>query len=1018
MKRFTTFACLAVALTFAVSAFAVDRNIASQPTMWFGETAAKAAGHTVDLLGPGGSGAPYRGDFETAVARPGGQGFLTDGWTTVDVTSPSNNWHVDTHDPDALMGGDRFAWCGSISYAACVGETGPGGYGDDWYDILEFRKTVGAGCTVNITGFIAYDTETGWDFVDLLRRTANYPNFDPTPLRSWDGIGTESLNETVSYLPAELLDGDISLAFVFDSDGNTSDADCGWGSDGAVRLDDLVVTVTVGGTPTVYTETFEDNSLGPDWAATPNNGVGNFGRVWSLLGDADDCASNYSKLLAFIDDGLVVPGTGGTIGGPGNDYGPPGGYIVNNTGGLLGPTYHIECNTYSPVMTWPDPAKGGMSFAYDVYRHELLLPNDTPGIFYLWGVRTTAGGDISVAPWRSRNFVYYGGPNYLRQIEIVDDLVTTGATQCQVMIGVIEFGWYFGYGNGTNGTPAPYFDNIRVKVYPTAGSRIAVTEIRIANDNFPAIGDVDLTPAGLGNNSIRFDMAANIAPRSHSRNDPGDSIWVDSTPRAGGTRVGTPVLHWMFAVKNPLFTDAHRTALAPGQTSGSVAGLVTRNPNGSVVNNRYNFDLPDTGMIFPGDLLHYYFAATDDVGGDIKTATNPGATALLQYGNTVPMMYPSAFTMSGLPTIKADLSQPTLLLWNDFGFRGGEDEWYGALRHLGLARGDHYDVYDTHGPSSGVGNGLGGRATVSQIDGYTDMLYTAGDLNAPTLSNGDFASDPGPDTALLNAWFALGGRDLFMTGDDIAHSLYASGTLNRNFLENSMGVTYGNDTDLRDNIAGQTAPLVVKTLGGSNPVFTTANSWVAYGGCFGINDFDVVTPFGGATRLAQFTAPDGVTTPYPYAAAMLNLFGSSNRIVSMNHDLFYVVDPGKAPAPIPARALLLSNVLDYFGVVNNPLNPVDTDVPVAMFGVESYPNPFNPQLTIKYTLKNPGNVVMKVYNVRGELVKTLLNGYVETPAPIVWDGTNEQGGGVSSGVYFVETRAGGEVNVQKATMVK
>jgi len=62
---------------------------------------------------------------------------------------------------------------------------------------------------------------------------------------------------------------------------------------------------------------------------------------------------------------------------------------------------------------------------------------------------------------------------------------------------------------------------------------------------------------------------------------------------------------------------------------------------------------------------------------------------------------------------------------------------------------------------------------------------------------------------------------------------------------------------------------------------------------------------------------------------------------------------------------------------------------------------------------------MKVYNVRGELVKTLLNGQVSVAdGSVVWDGTNDQGSSVSSGVYFVETRAGGDVNVQKATMVK
>jgi hypothetical protein len=134
-------------------------------------------------------------------------------------------------------------------------------------------------------------------------------------------------------------------------------------------------------------------------------------------------------------------------------------------------------------------------------------------------------------------------------------------------LGVYELGWQFGYGDGTNGTPAPYFDNVRVKIYPTGGARIAATEYRLANDGFPAIGDIDL--ANLGANSIRFDMAANIAARTHLRNDPGDSIWIDATPRAGGT-LDMPVMHWTFARRNPLF-DPYRSLPA-----SPVSGRVTR----------------------------------------------------------------------------------------------------------------------------------------------------------------------------------------------------------------------------------------------------------------------------------------------------------------------------------------------------------------------------------------------------------------------------------------------------------
>jgi hypothetical protein len=571
----------------------------------------------------------------------------------------------------------------------------------------------------------------------------------------------------------------------------------------------------------------------------------------------------------------------------------------------------------------------------------------------------------------------------------------------------VELGWQFGYGAGTNGTPAPYFDNVRVKIYPTSGPRIAVTESRLANDGFPAIGDLDL--ADLGRNSVRFDMAANISARSHLRNDPGDSIWIDVRPRVGGT-LDMPVMHWTFARRNPLFDPYRSLPTTP------VSGRLTRTAAGATVAYRYNFDLPDTGMIFPGDVLHYYFAATDHVAGDSRTSYVPVDRS--GFGNPEPQMYPGAFSVSGLPSIHdAQGNQPRVLLWNDAGFHGGEDEWYGALRELCLVPGIDVDVFDTHAPTSGVGNGLGGRATVSQIAGYTDILYTSGDLGSPTLSNGDFNADPGDDLGLLNAWFALGGRDLFLTGDDLASSLYGSGSAARTFLEDRMGVTF-QDTDVRDNIGGQVAPLVVRTA--SNPVFTTADSWIAYGGCLSVNDFDRVVPYGGAIRLAQFTAPDGVTTPYPHAAAILNVHGSG-RIVSMSHDLSFVVHPDvKSPAPLGHRTRLLQDVLDYFGVPNCQGTGA-SDVPDAAgaFAVSAHPNPFNPRVSVDWTLPRPGHLTVKVFDVRGALVRTLHDAVVTaTVGRLVWDGRDDGERGVPSGLYFVETRADGAVDVRKVTLLR
>jgi hypothetical protein len=409
-------------------------------------------------------------------------------------------------------------------------------------------------------------------------------------------------------------------------------------------------------------------------------GVGDFARVWTRLGDADDCASNYSNLVAFIDDGLVVPGTGGTVGGPGNDYGPPGGYIVNNTGGLLGPTYHLQNSVYSPIMTWPDPTMDGMSFAFDVYKHELLIANDTPGIFYTWAVRTCDycdDRDPEHIPWRDR----ISSTTAARTTCVRSTSWTTWsarATHCQVMFGVYETGLAVRL-RRRHQRHAGAVLRQRAREDLPDGRRPHRRHGDTAWRTTASPRSATSTWPTWAANSIRFDMAANIAARTHLRNDPGDSIWIDATPRAGGT-LDMPVMHWTFARRNPLF-DPYRSLPA-----SPVSGRVTRTAVGSVVPNRYNFDLPDTGMIFPGDLLHYYFAATDHVAGDSRTAYLPVDRS--GFGNPEPQVYPGAFSVSGLPSIyNAQGSQPRLLLWNDAGFRGGEDEWYGALRELCLSVG-------------------------------------------------------------------------------------------------------------------------------------------------------------------------------------------------------------------------------------------------------------------------------------------------------------------------------------------
>jgi hypothetical protein len=372
-----------------------------------------------------------------------------------------------------------------------------------------------------------------------------------------------------------------------------------------------------------------------------------------------------------------------------------------------------------------------------------------------------------------------------------------------------------------------------------------------------------------------------------------------------------------------------------------------------------------------------------------------------------------------LPTLIDDgfgnLSTPETLFWNDFANRGGEQEWYAALNNLGFASGSDYDIYYTNAPSSGVGNGLGGRANDLTLAGYNTMLYTAGNLGVNTLSNGDFNNDAGDDIGVMVSWLNAGGKNVFMTGDDLASDLgINAGAAGLSFVETYMGLNVGTN-DIRSFIGNQTTPLVKAVVG--NSVFTNVSDWIAYGGCFGINTFDGVTTRTGAERLAEFTDPSGNVGAYAYSAATLNVSGTST-IISMPYDFGYLYTaPGAAPGGgLTARAAVLSDVLDYFGVAGSVLpSPV---LPSKTFAASNYPNPFNPSTKISYTIKAAGHLTLKIYNVRGELVRTLIDGNVEASDFVMWDGTNNQGSNVSSGVYFYEARMGNDVVVNKMALVK
>jgi hypothetical protein len=85
----------------------------------------------------------------------------------------------------------------------------------------------------------------------------------------------------------------------------------------------------------------------------------------------------------------------------------------------------------------------------------------------------------------------------------------------------------------------------------------------------------------------------------------------------------------------------------------------------------------------------------------------------------------------------------------------------------------------------------------------------------------------------------------------------------------------------------------------------------------------------------------------------------------------------------------------------------------------NYPNPFNPGTVIPYDIPEKGSLSMAVFDRTGRRVRTLLDQHVEPGRYTVeWEGRNEQGSAVPSGVYFVKMRINGRSESRKLTLIK
>jgi flagellar hook assembly protein FlgD len=86
---------------------------------------------------------------------------------------------------------------------------------------------------------------------------------------------------------------------------------------------------------------------------------------------------------------------------------------------------------------------------------------------------------------------------------------------------------------------------------------------------------------------------------------------------------------------------------------------------------------------------------------------------------------------------------------------------------------------------------------------------------------------------------------------------------------------------------------------------------------------------------------------------------------------------------------------------------------------QNYPNPFNPQTVIEYTLPVQTHVNITIHNILGQRIKVLKNQLEQAgKRRVAWDGRDEGGSEVASGVYFYRIQARDFVECKKMLLLK